>query len=300
VSIGSNAPAAPHLVALNGSGVRTVTVTPDPLNFGDVQVGTPTSLFVTVRNAGVSPVQLMTLGTSGDFSVTPPFSCPVPGPLPAAASCTIRVTVTATVAGPRTGTLTLTSSAPASPHTIVLQANGVPAQLTVTPDPLNFGDVQVGTPTSLFVTVRNAGVGPVQLLTLGTSGDFSMTPPFSCLVPGPLPAAASCTIQMTVTATVAGPRTGTLTLTSSAPASPHTVTLLANGALTTTTIEPSSLMVASRQQAVTTTTTSTPTEAARTTPVASRIYYPEVEARGTDGRSRRTARAQAGSGHTAA
>jgi hypothetical protein len=194
---------------------------------------------VTVHNAGVGPVQVTSFAATGDFAVVAAQSnCSLTSLLQAGANCFIALQATATVAGPRTGTLTLASTATNSPHTVDLLATGLMPQLTLTPNPLDFGSVQVGTPSlTRFVTVHNAGVGPVQVTSFAATGDFAVVAAQSnCSLTSPLQGGANCFIALQATATVAGPRTGTLTLASTATDTPHLVDLLANGVLETVTV----------------------------------------------------------------
>jgi hypothetical protein len=252
VGITSNAAGSPHRVTLSGTGVRrTLTLTPNPLDFGSVQVGTPSpTRFVTVHNAGVGPVQVTSFAATGDFAVVAAQSnCSLTSLLQAGANCFIALQATATVAGPRSGTLTVVSTATNSPHAVDLLATGVMPQLTLTPNPLDFASVQVGTPSpTRFVTVHNAGVGPVQVTSFVATGDFAVVAAQSnCSLTSPLQAGANCFIALQATATVAGPRTGTLTLASTATNSPHTVDLLATGVMSQLTLTPDPLDFASVQ-----------------------------------------------------
>jgi hypothetical protein len=241
LSVVSTATNSPHVVALTATGVPSqLTLTPDPLSFGNVQVGTPSATqFVTVRNTGVGPVQVNSFTASGDFSVVTVgvVNCSLTTPLPAGAICSLAVHVTASAAGARTGELTVVSTATNSPHVVALTATGVPSQLTLTPNPLSFGNVQVGTPSATqFVTVRNTGAGPVQVNSFTASGDYSVVTVgvVNCSLTTPLPASAICSIAMRVTPSAAGPLSGTLTVSSTAANSPQTVDLLANGVLSVT------------------------------------------------------------------
>jgi hypothetical protein len=101
-----------------------------------------------------------------------------------------------------------------------------PAALTATPSSLTFAGRTVGsTSPAQAVTLRNPGTASATLGAISTSGDFAQT--HNC--GGSLAAGASCTINVTFRPTAAGARTGVLSVPSSAPGSPTTVTLSGTG-----------------------------------------------------------------------
>ena len=103
-----------HLVPVVTFGVK-------PLNFGSVTVGQNSQMVETFTNTGSDDMTTSTFGTSGDFSQTnncPAFLAP-------SQSCNITVTFTPTKTGTRTGYLTVTDSAPGSPHTVKLEGTGM-------------------------------------------------------------------------------------------------------------------------------------------------------------------------------
>ncbi|MBB5869298.1 hypothetical protein F4553_002677 [Allocatelliglobosispora scoriae] len=94
------------------------------LSFSNQTVGTTSGTqTVTVTNTGGSAATLGSTSISGDFART--TTCG--SSLAAGASCTISVTFTPTVAGTRSGSISFTSNAPGSPHTITLAGNGIVA-----------------------------------------------------------------------------------------------------------------------------------------------------------------------------
>lgn len=94
---------------------------------------------------------------------------------------------------------------------------------------LAFGNQMVGTTSAPgTVTLVNGGATAVRITRIATSGDFAQTN--ACpMSPAVLRAGATCTIRVTFSPTVVGPRLGTLTLTDSATDSPQRITLAGTG-----------------------------------------------------------------------
>jgi hypothetical protein len=106
-----------------------VALTPQKLAFGNVAVGTTSSVtsenvpaIVTLMNAGTAPLQVTSIATSGDFAETD--NCvgrTIPG---GGGLCTINVTFTPTVLVAETEQLAIYDNASGSPHLITLTGTG--------------------------------------------------------------------------------------------------------------------------------------------------------------------------------
>lgn len=110
-----------------------------------------------------------------------------------------------------------------------------PLSLTFSASTLNFGFLQVGlTSAAQTVTVRNVSNHSVTFTSIAASGDFSQS--HTC--PATLPMNQNCTITLNFAPTVAGPRSGAITLKDNSPGSPHQTIALSGtggaGALTFT------------------------------------------------------------------
>jgi PKD repeat protein/type 1 glutamine amidotransferase len=98
-----------------------LTVSPGTLSFDSRTVGSPSpASVVTVTNTGTAAATLVGVTATGDFAQT--GNCG--STLATGASCTVNVTFTPTATGARTGTLSVTSNAPGSPHTVALSGTG--------------------------------------------------------------------------------------------------------------------------------------------------------------------------------
>ncbi|GAA1385482.1 discoidin domain-containing protein [Catellatospora chokoriensis] len=94
------------------------------LSFANQTVGsTSGAQSVTVTNTGTASATLGSVTVTGDYART--TTCG--SSLAAGASCTISVTFTPTASGARAGTVSFTSNATGSPHTINLSGNGIVA-----------------------------------------------------------------------------------------------------------------------------------------------------------------------------
>jgi len=218
---------SPHVINLSAVGSGAIaSLAPTSLTFSSQQVGTSSAAqAVTLTNTGNVALSVGTLQTTGDFAEVNNCSATLaPG-----SSCVINVTFTPTASGVRSGTLTISDNAQASPQSVSLTGTGSAAPLaiaTVSPTSLVFTGQQVGTSSATrSVTLTNTGTLTLNLGTLQTTGDFAQVN--NC--PATLAANASCTINVTFTPTASGARSGSLTITDNALASPQSVSLSGNG-----------------------------------------------------------------------
>ncbi len=117
-----NAPNSPQTVALSGTGIAPVTLTPASATFGKQKVGTTSKpkTFTLTNNQSETLTGIAT-SITGDFAVA---STTCKTTLAAKGKCTISVTFTPTQTGTRTGELTVSDSASNSPQTSTLTGTG--------------------------------------------------------------------------------------------------------------------------------------------------------------------------------
>jgi len=85
---------------------------------------------------------------------------------------------------------------------------------SVSPAALAFGSVALpATSAPLTVTLSNTGTGPLTISTITPTGDFAVSATTCLLSPSTLAGGSNCSISVTFTPTLAGPRSGTLTIT---------------------------------------------------------------------------------------
>jgi hypothetical protein len=183
-------------------------------------VGTTSPVYgVTVSNPTNTLVTISNIAASGDFAETNVCTTLTPG-----YTCTISVTFTPTASGVRKGAITITDTAPGSPHVVSL--SGIGTRVSVSPSgTLNFGNQPVlTTAPSQAVVFTNSGSGPITVSSVVATGDFSQTNNCARVLP-----AASCQIVVKFTPEVVGTRYGALTMTDNSASSPHAVNLTGVG-----------------------------------------------------------------------
>jgi hypothetical protein len=121
-----------------------------------------------VFNNGGSPTGTVTAAITGaGFSIT---SNECPAQLGAAATCKIQVTFAPTTASVFTGALTVTDATPGStPATAALTGTGIAVNLAMTPNPKDFGTVEVGKSATAAFTMTNSGSSATDIIALVTS-----------------------------------------------------------------------------------------------------------------------------------
>jgi hypothetical protein len=203
-----------------------IAVSPRSLNFKNLKQNVPstTPLTVTVTNAGVSPLQILSIDIIGDdasvFSATPSPECP--GELTNLNdSCTISVIATSDNYESRKAQLQISSNDPKKPTTIVrLKARAKPPKITRKPGSLNFGKGTVGVPIDKILSITNKGITDLAIGTITTSGDHSGD--FSTLTAdtcsgSTLVTDETCTLTVTFTPAAEGKRSAILQVPSNDP-----------------------------------------------------------------------------------
>ena len=117
-----NVPNSPQTVALSGTGVLPVTLTPESANFGKQAVGTTSKAkkFTLSNNQSIALTGIG-ISTTGDFAV---LATTCSTGLAAKKTCQISVTFTPAQTGTRTGQLSVSDSASDSPQTASLTGTG--------------------------------------------------------------------------------------------------------------------------------------------------------------------------------
>lgn len=211
-----------------------VALTPQKLTFGNVNeyltsnltsLGLPAT--VTLSNAGTVPLQVTSIGTSGDFAETD--NCV--GTIPGGGRCTINVTFTPTSLSAETEELTINDNATGSPHYVSLTGTGINQVTTVlfTPPNLVFAAAAINTTSApQQVTMTNNGQTSLTITNITTTGDFNETN--NCPVsPASLAVNQSCTFYVTFTPSNTGTRTGSVVVTDNVSSGSSTVKLTGTG-----------------------------------------------------------------------
>ena len=256
IAVTSNAAAAN--IALSGAGVAIpapqVSLTPVNLAFGNQTINTTSvAKIFTLTNSGSAALTISGIGATGEFAQS--NNCGAS--LGTGLSCTINVTFTPTTIAAKTGSITISNNATGSPQAISLTGSGVAAAAPAVgplPASLSFGSLQINTTSAAqTVTVNNIGNAPLVMTTIALTGDFTKSGG-TCANGGSVAAAASCTILVTFKPTVAGARSGNLSIRDNAAGSIRTIGLTGTGTVVaspTATLSPLKLTFAG--QAINTT-----------------------------------------------
>jgi hypothetical protein len=204
-------------IELQGEAVGSgLSVSALVLDFGPVKPGdTGTPQIVTVKNTG-----LATLTEFAGGGVSSPFSAGqnCAGGVAPGGTCHFTYNFHPTQGGHFTATSTVSTNA--GPFSITLQG-GAPIDIAVTPDPLQFGSIAIGTTGTQTETLYNTGKGD-----LIVNGITTSTPPFtlsgstcSGSFPFTLTSGTNCALIYAFDPDKAGTASQLITLVSNAPAS---------------------------------------------------------------------------------
>ena len=219
VTISDSDPSSPQVVTLTGTGsvAPSYALSTSNLNFPTLVVGTTSpAQAVVFSNTGSVSVSFSGITLTGDYAQT--NNCG--HSLAAGVSCAINVTFIPTTAGTRAGSLYINDNAGSGTQTVSLAGTGT--FVKITPPALSFPAVRlVGTTSgALTATLTNTGTTPVTVNSTPASGDFVGSNNCSSLAAG-----ASCTVSVSFSPTASGARSGTVSVNSSDPGSPATLSV---------------------------------------------------------------------------
>ncbi len=187
--------------------VLSATLTPATAAAFTSLVNVPsTGQVFTFTNTGDGPITISSVATTGDYAVT--TTCV--GTLAISSSCNANIVFTPTTTGSRPGTLTFTTNVSGSTFARILAGTGNAAVLpTLSASTQDFGSVAIGaTSSAKVITVLNTSTLATTVGSVAVTGDFSQTNTCGTSIP----AAGSCAVTILFKPTVAGARTGTLTV----------------------------------------------------------------------------------------
>ena len=200
---------------------------PSSHDYGQVQIGTSTQYVFQLSNTGSRALSISSKGKSSAEFRFSKFNLPIT--LQPGQSTRMAVNFVPSASGTITGTLTLHSNAKNPTLSVGVSGTGVApktATLGVSPTSLNFGNVTVGLPVSLPLTLT-ASNGPVTISSAQvSSSEFTIS---GLGLPKIIATGQSVTATITFTPNASGTATANLTLTSDAVNSPTTVPLTGVG-----------------------------------------------------------------------
>jgi hypothetical protein len=239
VSIVSNAAGSPLAISLSGSGTATqatMTISPSPVAFGNVAVGSNSSQTVTLKNTGNATLNITAATISGTGFTT---SLTAPKSVNAGATTQFTVTYAPTTEGSATGSVQIASNAPGSPATLSLSGAGLQSQAAASPSSVAFSNVTVGSNSSQTITLQNNGNATLtfsKITVAGTGMSISGLTTSSTIAAG-----GNLTFSAVFTPTASGAVSGSVQLATNGAPSTLTINLSGTGVTTqpTMTINPS-------------------------------------------------------------
>ncbi len=239
-------------ITLSGTGASSsVSVTPTVLAFGNQNVGTTSAgQPVTLTNNGAAPVTFgaaLATFSNAAYSVS---STTCGASLGVGGNCQIVIVFMPTQGLATPATLTIGGVV----RTVSLTGTGLGPALTLSPNPMLFGNTPAGTSASLPLTITNNGNGPftsfTMPLTTFTNPAYTSSAPTNCA--NPLQAAGSCTITVTFTppTSASGSSNGILIVGGVA----QNVALQGTGSSSSITVNPSTVLAFGSQPVNTTST----------------------------------------------
>ncbi len=235
-SVTSNALNSPHVAQLTVTGAQSqLALAPSTVNFGDWGInGAHATRQVVIQNTGNAPMTVASVTATAPFSVTN-FTANTAVAAGGSTSFTLRFLPT--TIGPHTGTVTVTSNAPNSPHTLTAQGNGTQPQLVLAPGSITFPDVLVGGMSApVTFSIGNTGIGSLNLVAPTVTGPFTTT-----LAAGTVPQGASQNFTVRFQPTAPGPITGQISIPSDSTGSPNILQLSGTARAPVATVTPAQL-----------------------------------------------------------
>ncbi|GGA54563.1 hypothetical protein GCM10011507_02310 [Edaphobacter acidisoli] len=236
LSATAGAGTSPAYVTLSGTGAGILAANNGTLDFGDVIIGQPEVQWYKITQ----PFSSLTATTStGDFKAIlvedlgyghgqPPASAFTSTASGTCLNCWLGVQFTPSNTGAETASLTLASGGSGSPEPLTLTGTGLPLTgLILTPISQDFGPVSVGsTSPAMLFTLTNLTDAAVSVTSANTSGDFAVSSASTGgqLCTGSVAPNTSCFVEVNFAPTTTGPRTGLLTLATSASTLTSTLT----------------------------------------------------------------------------
>ena len=192
-----------------GAAIAVLELVPAVLSFGSVALSEQRELDALLRNLGTVELTLGQAVANGAGYALVADACSGARLFPGQ-SCDIRIAFLPLASGEASGHVALPNSGITPLALLALSGSGLaPAQLTVQPVSLAFGDVVLGSSSQRGLTVSNSGEASLTLGDLEIGGtDFSLAADGCSGMT--LSGGASCTAQIGFAPTLAGTRSGSL------------------------------------------------------------------------------------------
>ena len=240
ITAGSNT--TPVFVSLTGIGTPILTASNGTIDFGNVVVGQPSvqwfkiaqpfnSFTAAIPTADFTAILVEDIGYGHGQPPSSAFSSTATG---TCINCWLGIQFKPSLIAPQTATLSLISTTSGLPSILTLTGTGLPLTgLILAPVSQDFGPIPIhSTSDATLFTLTNltSNSTPITLTVPALTGDFTFitTPTGGATCTGTLAVNASCFLQIAFAPTASGPRSGTLTLPTTA--GPITTALTGYGA----------------------------------------------------------------------
>ena len=223
ITLSSDDPANPSKgVSVSGNVPSATIVAPDMLDFGKVCPGDTRNLTLTIGNSGGCDLIVKSITSdSPEFKVV--GVVPFPFIVPPGQTRDVQIQFMPmgfTVNPVHMATLTIMSNDLVTPNkTVIVKGTVPPPVIQVSPDPLDFGKVCLGTFKDLPLTIKNAGECKLTISGITSdTADFSVAPGVS--FPLMVPPGGMINVPIRFKPLSTGPKMGMLTINSDDPVTP--------------------------------------------------------------------------------
>jgi alpha-tubulin suppressor-like RCC1 family protein len=227
-----NAANSPQSLSLTGTGLGPqVTLSASSAAFGNQMVGVTSAMqTITLTNSGSAALTITSVALTGANASGFAESTNCGSSLSPGAHCITSLTFTPSAVQSFAAALTITDSAPGSPHTVSLSGAGARPTLTVSTASLSFGAQPVNVASNAqTITLTNTGVLPVSIMNVGTTGANASSFPVTNACGSAISPGTHCTLSVTFLPSAAGSTSASLSITDNVIGSPQTVSLSGTG-----------------------------------------------------------------------
>jgi hypothetical protein len=197
---------------------------PASIDFGPQPFGVKSpGRALALHNTSPNVATIVELSATGDFAVSDTCTTIAPG-----ATCSPLVTFTPSQLGTRIGSIVVRTLRDANSYAVLLTGIGVENRLpamVVSATRLGFGNVIIGGAGAQAVTLRNLGLGPLQVSAIVFSGDFGSNG--ACV--GTIQPGSFCTVPISFIPSTPGGRAGVMEIISNDPGGEFDVQLTGAG-----------------------------------------------------------------------
>jgi protein involved in polysaccharide export with SLBB domain len=225
IRITSNDPAAPQ-VDLNVTGTpgaaTVATAIANSGDFGNVCLGSFVDELLTINNSGTCPLLISSITGSANFLAPSVLSYPLL--VDAGDSIDVVVRFQPSTHGTQSGTITIFSNDPASPHVVAVSgAAPAPKADLMIANTGDFGEVRLGRFVDRDLVVNNRGPCPLSVTSIVSSAPVVFVIPSVVSFPLAVEGGDSIAVPIRFQPTNRGSATATLTIVSNDPNSPAVV-----------------------------------------------------------------------------